>query len=176
MYLKQDPNVKPSKLITKINRNPRKFWQDRINIGSLNSNSIGWESLSQLEKLNKVSFNIYNLSKQSHNDKKYCIQLVHDSRSDYERVNLLLLNDEHVCLIKNLKEFYRSFIHRNKAITNLCSRCLTIFDNEDDCNKHTSNCSVQTVIQYVELGERVGFQKFKSLYPHLMFTFWTSRV
>ena len=86
--------------------------------------------------------------------------------SDYEKVNLLLLNDDHVCLIKNLKEFYRNFIHRNKAITNLCSRCLTIFDNEDDCNNHTSNCNVQTTIQYAEPGERVGFQKFKFLYPH----------
>ena len=98
MYLKQGPNIKRTKLITKINRNPRKFWQDRINIGSLNSNFIGWESLSQLEKLNKVSFNIYSLSKQAHNYNKYCIQLVHHSRSDYEKVNLLLLNDHHVCL------------------------------------------------------------------------------
>ena len=133
MYLKQNPNVKPSNVITKINRNSRKFWQDRINIGTLNCDSIGWESLSQLEKLNKVSFNVYSLAKQSHNNKKYCIELVHHSRSDYERVNLLLLNDDHVCLIKILKEFYRNFIHRHKPITNLCSRCLTIFDNEDDC-------------------------------------------
>ena len=80
------------------------------------------------------------------------------------RVNHLLLNNDHVCLIKNLKEFYRNFIH--KPITNLCSRCLTIFDNEDDCNNHTSNCSAQTTIQYAEPGELVGFQKFKSLYPH----------
>ena len=65
-----------------------------------------------------------------------------------------------------MKEFYRNFIHRQKAITNLCSRCLTIFDNEDDCNNHTSNCSAQTTIQYAEPGGRVGFQKFKSLYPH----------
>ena len=65
-----------------------------------------------------------------------------------------------------MKEFHRTFIHTNTAVTNLCSRCLTIFDNEDDCNNHTSNCSAQTTIQYVEPGERVGFQKFKSLYPH----------
>ena len=84
MYLKQNPNVKTSNVITKINRNPRKFWQVRINIGSLNSDSIGWESLSQLEKLNKVSFNVYSLVKQTHNNKKYCIQLVHHSQSDYE--------------------------------------------------------------------------------------------
>ena len=78
IYLKQDPNIQASKLATKINRNPRKFWQDGINRGSLNSDSIGWESLSQLEKLNNVSFNIYSLSKQPHND-KYCIQPVHHS-------------------------------------------------------------------------------------------------
>ena len=178
MYLKQNPNVKPSKLITKINQNPSKFWQDRINIGTLNCNFIGWESLSQLEKLNKVSFNVHSLAKQTHNDKKYCIQLVHHSRSNYERVNLLLLNDDHVCLITNLKEFYRNFINRHKPITNLCSRCLTTFDNEDDYrpNNHSSNCSAQTTIQYAEPGERVGFQKFKSLYPTLMFAFWALRA
>ena len=61
MYLKEDPNVKPSKLIIKINQNPRKFWQDRINIGSLNSDSIRWESLSQLENLIKsvLTFIVY---------------------------------------------------------------------------------------------------------------------
>ena len=30
MYLKQDRKIEPSKLATKINQNPRKFWQDRI--------------------------------------------------------------------------------------------------------------------------------------------------
>ena len=70
MYLKEDPNIKPFRLTPKIYRNLRKFCQDRINIGSLNSDSIGWESLSQLEKLNKVSFTIYSLSKQSHNNNK----------------------------------------------------------------------------------------------------------
>ena len=40
---------------------------------------------------------------------------------------------------------------------------LAIFDSEDDCDNHTSNCSGQTTIQYAEPGERVGFQK--SLYP-----------
>ena len=83
MYLKQDPNIEPAILVFKISRNPRKFWQNRINIGILNNNSIGWESLSQLEKL-KVSFNIYSLFKQNHNKSKYCFQLVHHSRSDYE--------------------------------------------------------------------------------------------
>ena len=83
MYLKQDPNIQACKLTTKINQKPRKFWQDRINIGSLDSDSIGWESLSQLEKLVNVIFNIYSLSKQSHNNNKYCIQLVHHIRSGY---------------------------------------------------------------------------------------------
>ena len=137
MYLKQDPNILTFRLTAKINRNPRMFWQDRINIGSLNSDSIGWESLSQLEKFNEVSFTIYSLSKQNHYNKKYCIQLVHHSRSNYEKAHLLLLDDDHICFIKNLNRFYRSFIHRNKPISNMCTRCLTIFDKEEDCNNHT---------------------------------------
>ena len=67
---------------------------DRAAIWSLNSDSIGWEALSELEKLNKISFGIYRLGKQTHNSRKYCLQLVHYSRSDYEKVPLLLLDDE----------------------------------------------------------------------------------
>ena len=166
VFLKPNPNIRPCKLAAKIHRNSRKFWQDRINIGSLNSDSIGWESLSDLENLNKVSFIIYSLSKQNHDDDKYCIQLVHHSRSNYEKVHLLLLDDDHICLIKNLPEFYRSFINRRSPISNLCFRCLTIFEKEEDCNNHTSNCSAQTTIEYAQPGERVGFQKVNSLYPH----------
>ena len=165
-YLKIHPDTEPGKLATKIRRNPRKFWQDRLNIGSLNSVSIGWESLSELEKLNHVRFNIYNLDKQNHNKSKYCLQLVHHSRSNYERVNLLLLNEDHVCLIKDLKQYYKNFIHRNKPITHICCRCLTIFDDEADCSNHTLNCNAQTTIAYAQPCESVGFQKFKSLYPH----------
>ena len=103
-----------------ISRNPRKFWTDSVAIGSLNSDSIGWEALSELEKLNRISFVIYRISKQSHNSRKYCLQLVHHSRSEYEKVPLLLLEDEHICLIKDLKQFYRNFARKSETITNMC--------------------------------------------------------
>ena len=35
-----------------------------------------------------------------------------------------------------------------------------------DCSNHTLNCNAQTTIEYAQPGERVGFQKFKSFYPH----------
>ena len=102
-HLKTNPNVEPVKLAVKIQINPRRFWQSRVNIGTLDSTCIGWESISELEKLNHISINIYNLAKQSHNKSKYEIQLVHHSRQNYQRVNLLLLNEDHVCLVKDLK-------------------------------------------------------------------------
>ena len=55
------PRMDNRYLQTKIKLNPRKFWTDRDAIGSLNSDSIGWEALSELEKLNKISFVIYRL-------------------------------------------------------------------------------------------------------------------
>ena len=97
------PRMDNRHLETKIKLNPRKFWMDRVAIGSLNSDSIGWEALSELEKLKQISFVIYRLGKQTHNSKKYCLQLMHHSRSDYEKIPLLLLDDEHICLIKDLK-------------------------------------------------------------------------
>ena len=77
-----------------------------------------------------------------------------------------MLNDDHVCLIKNIKEYYRKFIHRNKKISHICQRCLTIFEEEGDCNNHSLQCSAQTTIEYAQPGEHLGFQKFKALYPH----------
>ena len=90
-YYKEHPNTEACVLNRKIIRNLRKFWQDRINIGGLNSESIGWDSLSELEKLNNVSFVIDNSSLLNHNSRKYCIQLEHHSRSNYEKVPLLLI-------------------------------------------------------------------------------------
>ena len=171
-HLKTNPNIEPGKLATKIQRNPRRFWQSRVNIGTLDSTSIGWESISELEKLNHISINIYNLAKQSHNKSKYEIQLVHHSRQNHQRVNLLLLNEDHVCLIKDLKRYYKNFIHRNCPIKEICPRCLTIFETDVDCNNHTAHCTAQTTIEYAQPGEQVSFQKYKSLYkqPYACFT------
>ena len=76
-----------------------------------------------------------------------------------------MIKDDHVHLIKNLKEYHKNFIHRNKRISHICQQCLTIFEEEEDCNNHTSQCSAQTTIEYAQAGECVGFQKFKALYP-----------
>ena len=72
-----------------------------------------------------------------------------------KKVNLLLLNEDQVCLIKDLKKYYRAFVHRNKPINEICSRCLTIFENNVDCNNHTINCTAQTTIEYTQLGKQV---------------------
>ena len=125
-YIKQKPSVRPFRLANIINRNARIFWQDRVNIGNLDSSSIGWESLAQLEKLNNIGINVYSLSKQTHNKSKYNIQLVCNSRTKYERVNLLLLNDNHIALIKDLKVFYRRFCQKLEPIRFICERCLTL--------------------------------------------------
>ena len=162
---KLKPRTDNRHLQTKIKLNPRKFWTDRVALGSLSSYSIGWEALSELEKLNKISFVIYRLGKQTHNSRKYCLQLVHHSRSDYEKVPLLLLHDEHICLIKDLKQFYRNFSHRHDPITNMCLRCLTVFKTDEDCRNHTKSCNAQTTIEYAKPGDRVGFKKVYALYP-----------
>ena len=165
-YIKQKPSVRPFRLANIINRNARIFWQDRVNIGNLDSSSIGWESLAQLEKLNNIGINVYSLSKQTHNKSKYNIQLVYNSRTKYERVNLLLLNDNHIALIKDLKVFYRRFCQKLEPIRFICERCLTSFKEENDSIQHSIYCTAETTVEYPQPGEKLGFQKFKSLYPH----------
>ena len=53
----------------------------------------------------------------------------------------------------------------------MCLRCLTVFDNEDDCKNHTNTYDAQTTIEYAQPGERVGFQKVRSLYFHPFIAF-----
>ena len=69
-------------------------------------------------------------------------------------------------LLKILNNTIRTSFIGIKPITHICCRCLTISDDEADCNNHTLNCNAQTTIEYAQPGERVCFQKFKSLYPH----------
>ena len=90
---------------------------------------------------------------------------MHHSRSDYEKVPLLLLHDEHICLIKDLKQFYRNFSHRPENITNMCLRCLTIFKTDEDCRNHNESGNTQSTIEYAKPGDRVGFKKVNALYP-----------
>ena len=118
-YYKEHPNIEPACLERKINRNQRNFWQNIINIGNLNSETIGWESLTELENPNKVSFIIYNSSLLNHNSRKFCIQLAHYSRPNYEKFPLLLIKNDHACLIKNMNGLYHNSIERTKSITNI---------------------------------------------------------
>ena len=77
----------------------------------------------------------------------------------------MLLNDNHVCLIRNLEKFYTSFTNTRSPVNHICRICLTPFKNEDDQKKHTDNCTAETSIKYPKQGDKVGFQKTHALYP-----------
>ena len=87
------------------------------------------------------------------------------SRKDFEQVSLLLIGDEHVCLIRDLKKFVCSFTHRSTPIDFLCHTCLSVFKTELDHKNHCSSCNSPSTIQYPKPGTKKSFSKLHSLYP-----------
>ena len=58
-YFRENTHKEPCYVRRLIGRRKSQFWRSRIQIGNLDPANIGWESLSQLEKLNGVKFIIY---------------------------------------------------------------------------------------------------------------------
>ena len=144
---KENPNVNTSNLHRRVWYAKQGFWESKVNVGGLSHEEIGWESLYELEELNKVSILLYNLTLLKKR-KKYRLQLVYKSKLNYETVPLLLINNLHVCYIRNLKSFCASLGRYRESITDLCPQCLTVFKNSQDCEQHCQDCNLETVIKY----------------------------
>ena len=143
-HYKEKPGAKRRYLARRLRDKKEAFWKSKVNVGYLSHEEIGLESLYELEELNKVSILLYNLISQR---EKYRLQLVYKSKLNYEIVPLLLIDNSHVCYIKNFISFYNAFRHR-EPITDLCLQCLTVFENSLDLEQHKHDCNLQTIIRY----------------------------
>ena len=146
-YVKKNPTCHRLEVFKYVRYREESFWKLRVNIGDLSHEEIGWESLYELEELNKVSILLYNLTSLK-KCKNYRLQLVYKSKLNYETVPLLLINNSHVCYIKDFKSFYAKFIQCREPFADLCLQCLTIFKNSEDYEQHNKDCNLQTVIKY----------------------------
>ena len=145
-YVKTNPAYRPCDIQRYVRCRKEAFWKMRVNIGGLSLEEIGWESLYELEELNKVSIHLYNLTSLKKCE-KYRLQLVYKSKLNYETVPLLLIKNSHVCYVKNFKSFCAEFSQYREPITDLCLQCLTFFKNSEDYEQHNTDRSLQAVIK-----------------------------
>ena len=171
LEFKRNENTEPKYITLRAKRNGYLFWHNNIVTGNLledddnDGGELGfkWEKLPKLELLNKLGINIYNLS---FSNGSYTIHMARkSSRKDFEQVFLLLIDGEHVCLIRDVKKFIRAFTHRNQVINHICTTCLSVFNTESDEKNHTSSCNSPSTILYPKPGTKKTFSKLQSLYP-----------
>ena len=116
-----------------------------------------------------MSIYIYNLNQIDVNgENKFGIHIARKGcdKPDHDFVPLLLLSDNHVCLIRDFKKFicqFRKFLKREN-IVDICYRCLTPFRSEEDCQNHSSVCESQTTVIYSQPGEKYKFHKYHTTY------------
>jgi len=126
--IQQNPNIRRFNLLTSL----KSLYRHTNIINTKNIvNDITWDSLSLLEKDNNMSIYVYALRTTKNKDKnRYTIHLARKGSKENEAnfVSLLLLNENHVCLISNLVNFYRTFCNSYEFyIASLCKICLTPF-------------------------------------------------
>ena len=139
-----------------------RFWREELNVENIDPANIQWQDLSILEKNNSVNINIYHLATESNNatvtPNSYSLHLARRSRFHYnEVVSLLLIGGDHVCLIPDLKQYYRNFTKKHEPIHFLCPYCLATFDSQDMSNNHTEQCSSHTTVMYPPHHQKSSF-------------------
>ena len=170
------PSVLPKNLTRDIKRRGSKYWREELDIGALDPSDIQWADLDVLERKNNININIYNLHSPNHShdnnqDKinspnTHTLHLARRSRCKYKTVvSLLLLNNNHICLIRNLISYYKNFTRKQISIPFLCPYCLTIFKNQDASNNHTENCNAHVTVNYPPPSHKIEFSRMDSLYP-----------
>ena len=73
-----------------------------------------WESIDALERKNELSITVYSLYQ---NKSLYELSISRIGTTKYnEKVTLLLLKNQHCCLIRDLKGFYESFTRKKRTV------------------------------------------------------------
>lgn len=108
---------------------------------------------------------MYDLTPVTHGDGvrvRQELALVRKGSKKYkDTVHLLLLENKHVCLIKDFNMFVKNFTNdRRKFVKEnplFCSTCLGAFTCPDDLKKHQGNCELGINLLFKKHGEKLSF-------------------
>ena len=135
----------------------KSFIENRINTTSLTP-PFKWEDLGKLEILNKTCINVYMLDKNK--NERYELIPARQGNSKFQdfTVNLLVLDKQHVCLIKNFTKFYNSFMRISQQTNYICHLCLLDCKSKEFLDAHF--CSAPQQIVYPPEGSQITFRNY----------------
>ena len=135
-------------------------------------NPVTWENLSQLERLNILSINVYTLTKSG---ERYYLTMSRKGSLKYRAVvPLLLLGGRHMTLIKNVEKLYRKLTRSRPTLEGyqFCKICFTLFPNSLNLSDHECHCDFTQSLLFSEDDEKVKFINFAYTYPTAYLAFF----
>nr|XP_045612339.1 uncharacterized protein LOC123766905 [Procambarus clarkii] len=133
-------------------------WSEDIEI------PITYDNINKIESINKLSIFIYVLTRE---DNRYYISLARKGREhSAPKVPLLMLEDQHLVLIKDFNQYVRNMRSNSSRIPNnhiFCHSCL-IHLSPDAMRDHEASCEVKQTLKFYPEGHKIKFQNYGRAY------------
>ncbi|XP_064096358.1 uncharacterized protein LOC135208137 [Macrobrachium nipponense] len=145
----------------------------KINVKYDPETEIDMRTVRNIEKMNELNIFIYKLSEvraESGSGDKWAIHLARrgGNPTSSHLVTLLLINNDHVVLVRDMISFVNSFCHKlrtsKKPVLGLCYNCLTLFTSPQIKQAHTATCSAKTTVKYPDPGKSKYFRNLSALH------------
>ncbi|KAJ8664381.1 hypothetical protein QAD02_006043 [Eretmocerus hayati] len=122
------------------------------------------KDIPSFELKNKISVNVYQLSKANH---IYPVYVTSKEEGKRRHVNLLLLlngKKSHYCYIRNLSRLLSSQVSSHKGRVFVCNSCFHCFYSQKKLDIHKKNCSNKNLNTIVLPNDENKILKFKNFY------------
>ncbi|XP_069187737.1 uncharacterized protein [Procambarus clarkii] len=125
---------------------------------------ITYDNINKIESINKLSIFIYVLTRE---DNRYYISLARKGREhSAPKVPLLMLEDQHLVLIKDFNQYVRNMRSHSYEIPNnhiYCHSCL-IHLSPDAMRDHEESCEVKQTLKFYPEGHKIKFKNYSRAY------------
>ncbi|XP_063877104.1 uncharacterized protein LOC135109612 [Scylla paramamosain] len=160
----------PWKRIPKILRR-RHGGEKYVTRGKVGS-PVTWENLSQLERLNCLSLDVYTLTKSG---EIYYLTLSRKGSRKYKTVvSLLLLGGKHMTLIKDVEKLHRKLTRSSPTPEGhqFCKVCFSSVPKSVSLSDHECHCDFTQTLLFPGDGEKVKFKNFAYTYQPAYLAFF----
>ena len=125
------------------------------------ASEISWEDFPELEKMNGVKINVFELVKNSGGG--FSLATRRRGKGDSEKEVDLLVFENHASLIKDFDKYVKEFRRdRRQNIKQYCKNCLQGFEN---LAPHSEHCHTITGMKFKKRGEKLKFANLHKSHP-----------